>query len=214
MTQITYALEYLKSKEKPVSFKDIFDYLSIKDIDAQQKKTMHSILTNHAKVEHDKNGFGGKGSFRFRPTHNVRSADELLGFLQRQPTAQGISVRELKDGWPGAIDAIDNLELEGKLLVTRNKKDNSAKMVWPNDPSLAQHVDSDFRELWHKIELPPNPNDLRAELIKAGLTPTSQVVEKKQNADKKEKKKKVRRGGKTTNTHMAGILRDYSDRRK
>ena len=134
----------------------------------------------------------------------------MKAYLQRQTTAAGISVKELKDGWPGAIAEIDALEKQGELLVTRNKKDNMPKMVWPNDPSLAIHVDDDFQNYWHKIRLPANPSDLRLELEKAGLTPTSQVKEIVKVSGAREKKRRInRKAGRTTNAHMAGILKEY-----
>jgi len=211
MTQVTYAVEYLKTKEKAISFQDIFDYLSVPN--PEDRSTLENILSAHAKVEYDPSGLGGKGVYRFRPPHNVRSADELEAYLQRQTTAQGIQVKELKEGWPGALDAIDALEAQGKLLVTRNKKDNTAKMVWPNDPSLQHDVDEEFRELWYKVKPPVEIADLRAQLVEFGLTPTSQVKAVVQGNTREKKKKASRRGGKTTNTHMLSILKDYSHKR-
>lgn len=211
MTQVTYAVEYLKTKEKAISFQDIFDYLSIPNI--EDKLTLERILNAHSKIEYDPQGLGGRGGYRFRPPHNVRSADELEAYLQRQTTAQGIQVKELKEGWPGALDAIDTLEEQGKLLVTRNKKDNTAKMVWPNDPSLQHNVDDEFKNLWYKVKLPVETADLRTQLVEFGLTPTSQVKAVIQGNNKEKKKKASRRGGKTTNTHMLSILKDYSHKR-
>jgi hypothetical protein len=44
-----------------------------------------------------------------------------------------MSVRTLKDGWSGAGAAIDELEKEGMVLVTRTNKDNLPKFVFWND---------------------------------------------------------------------------------
>jgi len=210
MTQVVYAVDYLKSKDRPVTFSDIWNYLSIPQDQQQNKSYLRRALTSHPKVEFDPHGLQGQASFRFRPVHNVRSGDELKAYLQRQTTAAGISVKELRDGWPGAIAVIDDLEKQGELLVTRNKKDNVPKMVWPNDPSLSVHVDDDFQTFWHKIKLPANPSDLRSELEKAGLTPTSQVKEIVKVSGAREKKRRInRKAGRSTNTHMAHILKEY-----
>lgn len=214
MTQVTYAVDYLKQKDKPVVFDDIFGYLSIPDIDLQGKRTLEHILKSHIKVDYDRKGLNGVGSFRFRPIHDVRSADGLLAFLQRQPTAQGILVRELKEGWPGAVDAIHSLETQGRILVTRNKKDATPKMVWANDPSLTHEVESEFTTMWHKIKVPANAADLRRELVDFGLTPTSVIKMSTSGQGKEKKKKAVRSGGKLTNTHMNSILRDFSHLRR
>ena len=215
MTQIHYAVEYLKEKDRPMSFKDVLGYLSLKSATDQVRQTLRQILRTHRSVEYDKTGLNGQGSFRFRPKHNVRSADDLKGYLQKRSTAQGILVRELKDGWFGALETITDMEKRGDLLVTRNKKDNVAKMVWQNDPSLTQSIGPEFRTLWHSIPLPANPDDLRTKLEQAGLKPTSAPKDTSAtNGQNKKKKKAPRRGGRQTNTHMAGILKDYSHKRK
>lgn len=214
MTQIHYAIEYLKEKDRPIAFKDIVSYLSLQNLSQRERGTLQHILRTHNSVDFDKEGFGGQGSYRFRPKHNVRSAEELKGYLQQRSTAQGIAVRELKEGWPGAIAAIEALERAGELLVTRNKKDNTPKMVWQNDATLNQQVDPEFKSFWHSVQLPANPDDLRSKLEEAGLKPTSAPKETTKVAYKEKKRKGARRGGRLTNTHMAGILKDYSDKRK
>ncbi|KAI9885372.1 MAG: hypothetical protein M1823_002844 [Watsoniomyces obsoletus] len=217
MTQVTYAVEYLKNKEAPQSLSQVVGYLSLKSPESQQNMAM--ILKKHDRVEFQRDGNNNRwdgGSYRFRPLHNIRSAQDLLAYLQTRPTAQGVSVRELKDGWSGADAAIDMLEAKHQILVTRNKKDNHARMVWANDATLAQHVDPLFQSLWFKATL-PSKEDLPGELEKLGLKPTSSdpssrvSMAPKQN---KKKQKKPRTGGRTTNTHMAGILRDYSSMKK
>ena len=214
MTQITYAIEYLKSKALPQTLTDLLSYLSLQHRENDYKRTIGTILMNHEKVEYEPKSDGGEGTFRFRPVHDIRSKNTLIGHLQSQPTAQGISVRELRDGWPGAENAIDELEAEGKLLVTRNKKDNHAKMVWPDDPSLAYIIDDEFRSIWQKIKL-PEPKALAQELEKSGLMPANKSRGVRNPIKQEAKKtKRPRKGGKTTNTHMIDVLRDYSHLKK
>lgn len=214
MTQITYAVEYLKTKGTPQTLADLLSYLSLQHRENTYKRTIASILMKHDKVDYQRKSDGTDGTFSFRPVHNIRSADRLIGFLQSQPTAQGLSARELRDGWPDAETAIDELEQQGKLLVTRNRKDNHAKMVWPNDPSLRIEIDEEFQNLWHKTKIPAHET-LVDDLKRAGLTPANKKGTKKTMLKVPEKKtKKPRKGGRTTNTHMAGVLRDYSHLRK
>ncbi|KAI1913959.1 transcription factor TFIIE beta subunit, TFIIEB, Tfa2 [Ophidiomyces ophidiicola] len=212
MTQVVFAIEHMKSKDSPLKFSDIQSYLSLhrQGHDQAYIHALRRILQSHDKVEYDPKGAQGEGTFRFRPPHNIRSADQLLQKLQSQPTAQGMSVRELREGWPNIVTAINELERDGKLLVTRNKKDDNPRMVWPNDPSLVHHFDPEFRQIWEKVKI-PDQQTVADELEKAGITPTSKHKPVKQRPKVEQKKvKKPRRSGKTTNTHMAGILRDYS----
>lgn len=214
MTQVTYAIEYLKTKGTPQTLTDLLSYLSLQNRESQYKLMIARILRSHEKVDFQDKQDGGEGTYSFRPVHNIRSPERLLGHLQSQPTAQGLNVRELRDGWPDAEDAINKLEAQGKLLVTRNKKDNHAKMVWPNDPSLAIYIDDEFQAIWQKIKL-PEAAAVADDLEKAGLTPANKNRGVKVKAPVQEKKKKKPRiGGKTTNTHMLGVLRDYSHLKK
>ena len=214
MTQVTYAIEYLKSKGTPQTLTDLISYLSLQNRENDYKRTIGTILKNHEKVNYDSRNDGGESTFSFRPAHNIRSAEQLLRHLQSQPTAQGLSARELKDGWPGAEAAIDELEDQAKLLVIRNKKDNHVKMVWPNDPTLKFGVEEEFQSMWHKIRL-PEPGALADELEREGLTPANKSRSVNLKPKKQEKKtKKPRKGGKTTNVHMIGVLRDYSHLKK
>jgi transcription initiation factor TFIIE subunit beta len=214
MTQVIYAIDHVKEKDRPLSFDEILGYLSLQHSSEQDIKALHYILKIQSRLEYNRKGLNGIGSFTYRPIHNVRSEDDLKGFLQKRTTAQGVSVKELKDGWKGADKAIAALERKGEVLVTHLKKDNAPKMVWHNDPTLIHKVDENFHKLWHSIKLPSNPEELRSKLEAAGLKPASAPKPIVVAKPKEKKKKAVRRGGRQTNTHMVGILRDYSHKRK
>lgn len=213
-TQILFAIEYLKAKSTPQTLTDIINYLSLHTASRKYKENIGTILRDHSKVEYVPKNDGGEDMFQYRPPHNVRNQDQMLGYLQAQHDFKGLSVKELKDGWPAVEDAIDDLEIENKLLVTRNKKDNHAKMIWPNDPSLTFEIDEEFQDMWRKITL-PEPGAVADELEKEGLLPANKSRgAKKATAVPIKKTKKPRKGGKTTNTHMQGVLRDYSHLKK
>lgn len=212
MTNVHYAIQNLKEKNATLSFEDILGYLSLQERrhDESYVSALHTILKKHEKINYDRSGNNGKGSFSFRPPHDIRSSEQLLRKLQAQTTMNGISVKDLKEGWPDVEDAIYVLEKEGKLLVTRNRKDNHPRMVWANDPSLVHHFDDEFRHIWEKTKIPEQQRVIE-ELEKAGMVPANKnkVVKPRVKIEQK-KTKKPRRTGKTTNTHMMGILRDYS----
>lgn len=211
MTQVYYAMEYLKSKDRPVSFHDICSYISI-PASQQHYAVLRRALIEHPRVDYDPRGLDGHSSFRFRPVYNIRCADELMDYLKCQTSAQYVSVEALEEGWPTAVAEVEALESKGELLVrrvVRNRRNDT--LVWLNDSSLTLHIDQDFQDYWHSIKLPPNPSDMRSELEEAGLTPTSQVKEVAYPSSAKGKKRKIlRKIGRTTNAHMDGVLRDYS----
>jgi transcription initiation factor TFIIE subunit beta len=209
-TQVVYGIEYLKTKRDTfLPLEDILSYLSKQHEDVSYKRQLYYFLKNDEKVEYNP---AGEGSFRFKPLHNIRNSDELLAYLQNQTTATGLSVKELRDGWPDIDDTINALAEKDQLLVTRNKKDEKPRMIWPNDPSLRVKIDPEFVEMWKKIQVPDNHDAIVELLERAGQVPASKNSAPKNNkVVKKEKaKKKARRGGKKTNTHMDEFLRDYS----
>jgi len=132
MTQVLYIVQHLREKEVPLTTLQIESYISVR-----LDETMATVLKTNERVVYDPKN----ETYAFKPIHNIRNAQQLLGHLQRMTTAQGLSVKELKDGWSGALDTIDELEASGDILVTRTKKDGQPRMVWINDKSLNIDVD-------------------------------------------------------------------------
>ncbi|EKD20409.1 uncharacterized protein L3040_004306 [Drepanopeziza brunnea f. sp. 'multigermtubi'] len=220
-TQVTYVIDFLKKKDEAKTFKDILEYLSQMHADDRMKQTIARVLKKHDRVQWFpdpslKTQTWYSGKFMHRPIINVRSKGDLLAHLQRKADAQGVSVKDLKDGWPDCEEAIDELEREHKILVTRTKKDNHARMVWSDDPTLFHATDPEFQVMWHKIEL-PSVDELVRKLQEAGQKPASEDPAKRIKAApklKEKKKRAARSGGKTTNLHMSHLLKDYSYMKK
>lgn len=216
-TQVTYVIEFLKKKDEPKTFREILEYLSLVNADERQKHKIATILGRHERVRRIedpelKTQSPYSGTFVHRPKINVRSKKDLIAYLQNKADAQGVAVKDLKDGWADCEEAIDELEDEHKILVTRTKKDNHARMVWSNDPSLFHQVDFEFQDMWRKTEL-PSVDELVRKLQEAGQKPASEDPSKRIKAApkaKEKKKKATRKGGKTTNTHMQHLLKDFS----
>lgn len=231
LTQVVNAVKYLKEKDsKPVTFDNLIGYLSLPN-DAQKNiPFIRRALRENERVEFipKTEAASGKESFKYRPLHPVTNVEELREYLATLPPAQGIPVKELRDGFPDCFPAIRVLETEGRLLCVRNKKDNTPRTIYADSPSYhilsstssttdshpnVMKVDPDFADIWSKTKIPASEVEIRTELERAGLTPTSQVKDTGglgRGGGKKERKRAVRRGGKQTNQHMLGILKDYS----
>ena len=200
-TQLTFAVEYLKSHPDPIPADRIASYLST----TMTPAFLH-LLQNNPKITYHED----TDLYEFRPLHNIRNASTLLATLATQPTGAGLAVKELKDGYPQVEDDLKQLEQQGKVLVLRGKKDGLARMVWYNDAILNVAISEEFKELYHGLKV-PEPGDLPKELEKAGMVPASVDPRSiKKVIVEKEKKRKGRRRGKITNTHLVGILKDYS----
>ncbi|KAF2737087.1 hypothetical protein EJ04DRAFT_510624 [Polyplosphaeria fusca] len=213
-TQLTYSIDFLRqSPDEWYSLTDLFNHLNIiNDPDINRTKSNLENLYKHPRTENIEYNYS-TNKYRYRPKYNIRDADGLKHHLQNQKSAQGLPVRELKDGWQSVQGDLGKLEKSQEILVTRTKKDNQAKTVWLNDASLMHKMDEGFKADWHDTKL-PNVEELRNTLLKAGLKPSSAPKEFAAAKPKEKKRKQARRGGKMTNTHMSHILKDYSERRK
>ncbi|KAK5118836.1 hypothetical protein LTR62_000045 [Meristemomyces frigidus] len=244
MKLVVNAVQHLKEKGGNLeTFDEIVRYLSL-PVDLKTPRGLAKFkqaLQIHHRLQYvpASEGKGGKESFKYKPLHPVTNGEELKEYLSRLDSAQGIPVRELKDGWADCLSTLNKLETQGFVLLSRTKKDNKnePKAVYPDNPAwhiiaapsaktmkdpATRHeppqiapVDADLVDFWTKVRLPVSENDLRTELEKAGLTPTSAVREvRKGNLAKKERKRGERKNGRKTNTHMVGVLKDYSKMKK
>ncbi|TKA68337.1 hypothetical protein B0A55_09339 [Friedmanniomyces simplex] len=235
MRLVVEAVQKLKDNDfKPLSWLELLRYMSL-PLDlrgAKGEATFKRALQSHHRLQYlnARDSPDGQEIFRYKPLHPVTNGEELRDYLARLETAQGVPVKELKDGWPDCIPTLDRLESAGCILVSR-KKDGTPHRVYPDnphyhttapsktkseDPSTTStqqvvQISPDFLTFYSNIRLPANDNDLRAELEKAGLTPTSAVREVSKGPLKKKERKRVdRKNAKKTNVHLAGVLKDYS----
>ncbi|KAJ7102345.1 transcription initiation factor IIE subunit beta [Mycena belliarum] len=213
-TQLVYAVDYLKSTPNPTRLEDI------------------ALLTNTPLLEdpvllekfkaHDRIQWNQKTDlYSYKHEYNFRNKPALLTEIQRATkSGRGIHVKALKEAWKEAPAAIEELEQEGEVLVTRTVKDGQLRMVFwneikPTEDSGGIPVEQEFMDLWHGLQLPDDV-ELRRELAKEGL----QLTTAAQAPLRPTGKKKGKRGGaprqrqvRLTNTHLAGdidLTRDYA----
>jgi transcription initiation factor TFIIE subunit beta len=140
--------------------------------------------------------------------------------IQRQTKkGGGISVRALKESWKEAPQAIEELEKEGEILVTRTAKDGQLRMVFWNEIKPEEElgglpVEAEFIDLWHSLVVPTDTELLR-DLASEGLqVTTAEFVAPKGPTGKKKGKRSApkQRQVRITNTHLKGeidLSRDY-----
>lgn len=159
--------------------------------------------------------------YSYRHEFSFRNKVALLTEIQRQTRkGGGIPVRALKESWKEAPQAIEELEKEGEVLVTRTVKDGQLRMVFwneikPDDESGGKHVEKEFFDLWHSLKV-PNDVDLLKALHAEGLQATAEetpIPKAPSNMKKKGKRSAPRqRQAKITNTHLKGeidLSKDY-----
>ncbi|KAF9468241.1 hypothetical protein BDZ94DRAFT_1294311 [Collybia nuda] len=213
-TQLVYAVNHLKSTQNPMRLQDIA-IVTNTPLDSDH------VLLERFKA-HDRIAWDPKTDlYSYKHEYNFRNKAALLTEIQRQTRkGGGISVRALKESWKEAPAAIEELEKEGEVLVTRTVKDGQLRMVFwneikPIEDSGGVQVEKEFNDLWHSLKV-PNDVDLLRQLASEGLQVTNAeaLAPKAPNT-----KKKGKRGGaprqrqvRITNTHMKGevdLSRDY-----
>ncbi|SCU96203.1 LAFA_0G04918g1_1 [Lachancea sp. 'fantastica'] len=202
-TKLLLATEYIQERGEAVPIEQIESYLSL-----SPENNVIPLLKNINKIKFD----AKYNTLQYVSIYDVHSAEELLQLLRAQVTFKGISCKELKDGWPQCTEVVDELENKNRVLVLRTKKDNQPRFVWYNFGGALGGVEEDFVKMWENCKLPQR-GELPRKLQDLGLKPASvDPATVKRQSTRVEVKKRKQRRGKITNTHMAGILRDYSER--
>ncbi|KAG8934299.1 hypothetical protein FRC02_010253 [Tulasnella sp. 418] len=148
-------------------------------------------------------------TYTYKHEYQVRSPDELLKEIKmRGKEGSGISIKQLKETFPTAVQVIEEFEKEGKVLVMRTSKEAQPRLVFWNDVPENQggkKVEDEFLSLWADLHNPVEADLLRS-LERDGLQATASESLPIKPLPTKKKGKKPRtstRPAKITNTHLA-----------
>ncbi|KAI2463736.1 transcription initiation factor IIE, beta subunit [Annulohypoxylon bovei var. microspora] len=220
ITQLTYAVEFLKAKGTPKTLQEIMDHLTLQHYPEHVQKFFATTMQRHSRMQYRPDPKAKSlpeseqwrtGTYAFRPTlPGVVSKVTLLEYLQSKVDASATEVKQIKDGWPDCDDAIMELEKEHKILTVRTKKEQQHKFVWLDNPSLHHKVDDEFRAMWFKEHL-PSVDDMPRRLKAIGQKATSGGTKLNANAQKAppKRKKASRVQKKFENEHMRSIFEQH-----
>lgn len=197
LSQMQYSIEYLKRNPEGKTTRELEGYLS-KPI----TPALAHVLRHNERVSYE----SAKDTYIYQPVYNVRNAAQLLRVLGAQVVASGLSVKDLREGWPNAMDELEKMETEGSVLLIRQKKDDRPKTVWQSSVEYATRVDEDFRDVYTRISVPAREQvarELNSLGLKAASSANSNIV--KADTSKDKAKRQRMRGTKVTNTHMQAL---------
>ncbi|KZO97600.1 hypothetical protein CALVIDRAFT_562945 [Calocera viscosa TUFC12733] len=213
-TQLVYAVRKLKEHGNPIRLEDLSIQSGI-PLDANQE--LYELFVNHDRVIHDTK----TNTFSYKPDFNIRNKEQLLTEITRHyKRGGGMSVKVIRESWPSALPAIEELGARGDVIITRTTKDNAPRTVFFNEVPLDQGggpVDKEFQDIWHAQKV-PDEDVIMSELQSFGQqTASVEIAPKFSGGIRKKGKKgaaKPNRRIKITNTHLnkiAGIdlTRDY-----
>lgn len=222
-TQMHFALSYLREKSGVRTLDDVLGHLSLTRQSEKYKETVAEMLRRHPRVDFIPDPELTEqtwtvGKYAYRPViPGVKDQTSLLRYLQARKDASGVSVKDLKDGWPDCEQTLSELEKVHKILVIRTKKEGNPKHVYLDDPSLSVDIDPEFKGMWLRVPI-PKAEDLPRMLSAVGQKPASEDPsaggKPAAQKAKPQKKRAARRGGNVTNKHMEGVLKDFSHMKK
>ncbi|EJD04949.1 transcription initiation factor IIE subunit beta [Fomitiporia mediterranea MF3/22] len=213
-TQIVYAVDHLKNNGNPMRLQDL---AIVTGTLLDTNPALRERFKAHDRVVYDPK----TDLYSYRHDFTFRNKAALITEVQRHTRrGGGLSVRALKESWKDAPQAIEELEKEGEVLVTRTTKDQQMRMVFWNELKPVEGtgglpVEQEFKDLWHKLKVPPDADLLKA-LSSEGLKATEgeTVIPKAPQGKKKGKKAAPRhRLQRITNVHLKGdidLSKDYT----
>ncbi|KAI8960432.1 transcription initiation factor IIE, beta subunit [Daldinia sp. FL1419] len=220
-TQLTFAVDFLKAKRSPKPLQEILDHLTLQHLSEDQQRAFVYNLRNHSRVQFNpvpkSKGSSGQppewrtGTYEYRAKlPGVVSKVKLLEYLQQRKDQAGVSIKDIKDGWPDCEGPIVELMNEHKILVMRTKKDGYLRYVWLDMPELHHEVDKEFKLMWNQEPLPSvdeMPRKLKALGQKATSEAKSNVNLGQKAPPKRKKASRVQK--KFENEHMRMIFEQH-----
>ncbi|GAA6001750.1 transcription factor TFIIE subunit TFA2 [Rhodotorula paludigena] len=206
-TQLALAVSFLRQLNGPIRLEDLAIRSGVEAL--LHNHELIQGLQNHDRVRYDER----TGLFSYRPDYILSSKADLLILLRRHSPQGGLPVKKLRESWSGVNAAIEELEREGRILVTRTGKTEAAekegqmKMVFLDDVGRDKDpLDQEFKDLWRSLKTPIG-DDLAQELQAAGLTASSGAAPPPTTTKKKAGKGRKGPGSsnrrfKITNTHL------------
>ncbi|KXS18630.1 transcription initiation factor IIE, beta subunit [Gonapodya prolifera JEL478] len=195
-------IDFLKGKYEPVPYEHIYNNLSI-DLDRRDPR-LESLITSNNHIIRDE----AAKTLSYRYKFNIKNKTDLLNVLRQHPH-EAIDIKELKESYPKALEAVEALATDKKCIVIRKDKDDSIRAVAYNEDDLNLAIDANLITLWHETKIPSGA-DLAKELDKVGLKALQAFVPEGKSSmkdgDQKVKKKRAGRVHKITNTHLKDEL--------
>ncbi|POY71584.1 hypothetical protein BMF94_5409 [Rhodotorula taiwanensis] len=214
-TQLALLVAFLKQHNAPIRLEDLAIRSGVDHLLASPE--LQQGLRQHDRVRFDER----TQLVSYKPDFVLNSKSDLIILLRRNSPQGGLPVKKLRESWAGVTNAIEELEREGRVLVTRTGKnphsgggggggggagDGQMKMVFLDDIGRDRDpLDQEFKDLWHSLKTPIG-DELAQELQAAGLTASSAAPPPPTTNKKKAKGRKgpgsSNRRFKITNTHL------------
>ncbi|TIA67891.1 hypothetical protein E3P91_04197 [Wallemia ichthyophaga] len=197
-SQLAYLVQFIKDYNAPIRLEDLIVRSGIELI---RTPGLLDLFNSHDRVQHDTK----LDLYSYRHDFPMKSKAELLAHVKAYAPRGGMRVNILKESWPGAPQAIDELEREKEIIVLRGKDGQGMRTVFENNVKDAIEVQDEFRGLWNSLNVPVE-SEVARDLDDAGLKRTSKTEvapAAPQQAQKKRKKAgSSNRRVKITNTHL------------
>ncbi|KAF8011053.1 hypothetical protein BT93_J1614 [Corymbia citriodora subsp. variegata] len=126
-------------------------------------KAVSDSLANNPEVHYD----GQRFSYKSR--HDVKDKNYYM---------EGIKVVDLKDAYPTVMEDLQALKAAGQVWLLSNF-DSREDIAYLNDPKVPLKVDDDVKQLFRCIELHWDMIDIKKDLHKNELKPSTNTVQRR-----------------------------------
>ncbi|RPA84735.1 hypothetical protein BJ508DRAFT_303492 [Ascobolus immersus RN42] len=217
-SELVTIVTHLKQIEQPIKTVDLGRQIH-RPIDPHLKAILRAFPRLHYDEKED--------TFEFVTLYGIKDKDALIRHLRMlsEKSMEGLSFKELSEGWKGAEDVVSQLENEKLVLVHRKRARGSKtktciEKIWWNDQAVEMpEIDEELRMLWTFIKL-PEPSTLSRALTDAGLKAAGvdpmTVKVSNTGIEGIRTRKRARKNGKSvrsmllTNSHIGHLMKDYA----
>ncbi|SCZ94435.1 BZ3500_MvSof-1268-A1-R1_Chr12-2g03897 [Microbotryum saponariae] len=167
-TQLVSAVHFLKQHAHPIRLEDLALLSGVEAL-LSNAELLSNFRSHEKVVVDDKTGL-----FSYKPDYDIKSKFDLENLVVRYSSRGGLSVKNLRASWPNVVPAIEELEQEGKVYVTRTggsaEREGAMKAVFRNEFSKRPRIDDEFLKLWKKLKA-PTKEELSVQLNEGRGTP-------------------------------------------
>jgi len=202
---------HMEGEDHPLTLEEILDETNQLDVSSKTRQwLMSEALNNNPKIKVTDDG----GRYMFKAPFELRDKKSLIKLLKRRDLngEGGVYYDDINESLPRAEKIVQSLTGDGKIIQIPRPCDKK-KVLFYYDHTTDFDLDDEFIKQWRSVSV-DGVDDSKIEeyLDKQGIRSMQDQGGKKFAVPKRKKGVGKKRAVNTKdNTHMSGILQDYSE---
>jgi len=201
---------HMDGEDHPLTLEEILDETNQLDVSSKTRQwLMSEALNNNPKIKLTDDG----GRYMFKAPFELRDKKSLIKLLKRRDLngEGGVYYDDINESLARAEKIVQTLTGDGKIIQIPRPCDKK-KVLFYYDHTTDFDIDDEFIKQWRSVSV-DGVDDSKIEeyLDKQGIRSMQDQGGKKFAVPKRKKGMKRKNVAAKDNTHMAGILQDYSE---